>query len=130
MFGREDERYVEFIIGVDNEGKDITHTSDEEKLSNYFGKNPGAPHFLTSVLFRKEVLTKYYSQPEKYSVEDGYLQCGGLWGLRMDNNHPKHVMVFLGDLGHLAYNEQLHWKSFNLRTTGKISRTAWKRGFN
>lgn len=60
------------------------------------------------------MLRKYYDYPEKYSVEDGYLRCGGLWGLRMDNDLPNHVVVFLGDLGHLAYEEQLYWKSFNI----------------
>lgn len=37
-------------------------------------------------------------------------------------------MVFLGDLGHLSYKEQLYWKGFNVATKGKISHTAWDRG--
>ena len=35
-------------------------------------------------------------------------------------------MVFLGDLGHLSYSEQLHWRSFNV-SSGKMSRTAFAR---
>lgn len=128
LFSREEKRFVDFVIGVDEEGKEIVHTCDEEKLANYFGKNKGSPHFLTSVIFKKDVLTKYYSQPKKYSVRDGYLECGGMWGLRIDNNYSDNVMVFLGDLGHLSYNEQLYWKGFNVATKGKISHTAWKRG--
>ena len=27
----------------------MLYTADEEELSNYFGKNPGAPHFLTLI---------------------------------------------------------------------------------
>ena len=123
---RHEKKFVDFIIGTDDEGKETIHTCDEEKLANFFGKNPGAPQYITPVFFKKNVLTKYYSQPGKYSVEDGYVRCGGLWGLRMDNNHPDSVMVFLGDLGHLAYEEQLHWRSFNVRS-GKMSRTAFER---
>jgi hypothetical protein len=45
------------------------------------------------------VLTKYYAHPERYSVEDGFLRCQGLWGLKLDNNHHEYIIVFLGDLG-------------------------------
>ena len=129
LFDKNDQKFIDFIIGVDENGKEITHTCNEDKLADFFGKNEGAPYFLTPVFFSKDVLTKYYAQPNKYSVEDGYLRCGGMWGLRMDNNHSEHVMAFLGDLGHLSYKEQLHWKSFNIATKGKISHTAWSRGF-
>ena len=129
LFDRDEKKFVDFIIGVDDDGKEIVHTSEEDKLANYFGKNPGSPQFVTPVLFKKDVLIKYYAQPEKYSVEDGYLRCGGMWGLRMDNDHSDFIMAFLGDLGHLSYNEQLHWRSFNLATKGRMSHTAWSRGF-
>jgi hypothetical protein len=128
LFNREEKKFVEFVIGVDDNGKEIAYTCDEDKLANYFGKNKGCPHFLTPVIFRKDVLTKYYSQPDKYSVTDGYLSCGGMWGLHLDNNQQDYVMVFLGDLGHLSYKEQIYWKGFNIATKGKISHTAWKRG--
>lgn len=128
LFDREEKRFVDFVIGIDEDGKDITYTCDEDKLANFFGKNQGSPYSLTPVLFKKEVLTKYYSQPQKYEVRDGYLSCGGMWSLHIDNDHPEHVMVYLGDLGHLSYKEQLYWKGFNIATKGKISHTAWKRG--
>ncbi len=121
--------FVDYIIGVDEDGREILHNCDENKLSNYFDKNPSEPHYLTPVLFKREVLAKYYSQPEKFSVEDGYLRCAGLWGLRMDNNHPDFIMVFLGDLGHLSIKEQQYWKTFNIPTKGKMSHVAWSRGF-
>ena len=47
----------------------------------------------------------------------------------MDNNHSDFVMVFIGDLGHLSHDEQMHWRSFNLPAKGKMSYTAWVRGF-
>ncbi len=125
----EEKKHEEFIIGIDDEGKEIMHTCEEEKLANFFGKNPGSPQFLTPVFFKREVLKKYYNNPEKYTVDDGCLHCKGHWGLRMDNDHQRYVAVFLGYLGHLHHKEQLYWKSFNIAHQGGISRTAWERGF-
>ena len=123
--------YADFIIGVDENGENITYSCNLKSLANYFGANPGAPHYLTPVIFRREVLNKYYANPEKFSIGDGYLRCSGLWNLRMDNNHEKYVMVFLGDLGQdLSFKEQLYWKNFNIAPDGvRISNVAWKRGF-
>jgi len=126
IFGRQKKQYIDFIVGADDNGKEILFTCNEAELSNYFGANPGAPHYLTPVCFRKEVLNKYYSQPEKYTVSDGYLSCGALWSLYIDNNHPEAVMVFLGDLGRLSHTEQMYWRGFNL-PSGNMSRVAFKR---
>lgn len=129
-FGEKKEKFEEFIIGTDEDGEHIYYTSNPDELANYFGANPDAPHYLTPVFFKKEVLSKYYNNPEKFSVEDGYLRCGGLWGVRMDNDHPDLVMVFLGDLGRdLFHSEQLYWKSCNIPPEGKISATCFKRSF-
>ncbi len=128
---KEPETYTEFIIGSDEDGKPVSHTCDPGALANYFGANPGAPNFLTPVFFRPEVLAKYYADPGKYSVEDGYLRCGSLWGLRMDNDHNDHVVVWLGDLGgDLVESERTYWRSFNIPPEGKgISTTNYKRAF-
>jgi hypothetical protein len=126
IFGRQKKQYIDFIIGADDDGKEILFTCSEAELANNFGANEGAPNYLTPVCFRKEVLNKYYSQPEKYTVSDGYLSCGALWSLYIDNNHPEAVMVFLGDLGHLSHTEQMYWRGFNL-SSGTMSRVAFKR---
>jgi hypothetical protein len=124
-----DKKYEEYFVGFDKNGKEIYSTSDEKKLADFFGKNKGAFNYLTPVFFSKDVLSKYYSKPSKYSVGDGGISCASLWSLRIDNNHPDYVMVFLGDLGHLATKEQLYWKHYNIKTKGKISHTAWMRNF-
>ena len=112
-------------------GKPVRHTCDPDKLANYFGKNPDAPHYFTPVFFRAEVLAKYYAEPGKYLVEDGYLRCGSLWELRMDNDHTDVVVVFLGDLGRdLSEAERNYWLSFNIPPEGRtMSKTTLKRGF-
>ena len=121
-------KHVEFIIDVDEDGDEITHTSDPDVLANYFGANPDAPHHLTLVHFRKQVLDKYYQEPSKYTVEDSMLHCGSLWGLTIDNHHDDKVCAWLGELGRdLPYTEQLHWRSHNIPPEGGVSRTYFKR---
>ena len=125
---RKEKKAVDFIIETDEHGDEITNSSNPDRLSNYFGANPGKPKYLTPVHFRKEVLNKYYQQPNKYSVEDGYLRCGSLWGMMMDNHHVDRVIAWLGDLGRdLPYEEQLHWRSFNIPPSGGVSKTFYKR---
>lgn len=127
----DEEQFQEFIIGSDSSNKPTRYTCNPDKLANYFGANPGAPNFLTPVFFRAEVLSKYYADPAKYSVEDGYLRCGSLWGLRMDNDHADYVVVYLGDLGEsLSEAERHYWLSFNIAPDGRgISKTNFKRSF-
>lgn len=124
------EKYQKFIIGVDGNGDNITFTCDPDKLSNYFGKNPNAPQYLTPVFFKREVLQKYYNNPDIFSVEDSYLRCGYQWGLRMDNHQQDFVIVYLGDLGRdLPDAERDYWLHFNIPPAGKISRAKFLRDF-
>lgn len=122
-------KYQSFIIGGD-EDTIIEFTSNPEKLSNYFGKNPDAPHYLTPVFFKNEVMQKYYGS-SKYTVQDGYLIKNGIWRLRFDNNSDDHISVFLGDLGDdLPEVEQIYWRSFNILPDNRqISRANFERSF-
>jgi len=123
-----EKRYADFIIGLDESGEEISHNSDPDALGIFFGANPNAPNYLTPVYFRKQVLDKYYQQPGKYSVEDSRLFCGALWGMQLDNHHDDKVCAWLGDLGRdLPYEEQLHWRSHNIPSTGGVSETYYKR---
>ena len=124
----EAERHVEFIIDVDENGDDISYSSDPDSLANFFGANPDAPNYLTTVYFYKQVLDKYYQEPSKYFVEDSILGCGSLWSLTIDNHHDEKVCVWLGDLGRdLPYQERLHWKSYNIPPEGHMSETFLRR---
>lgn len=125
-----EKNYKNFIIGTLDNGSDAVFTSNPDELADYFGKNVANPHYLTPVRFRKDVLTKYLEKPSIYSVEDGYLRCGNMWGLRMDNDHEDKVVAFLGDLGRdLPESEQRYWRSFNVRPEGGLSETCFKRSF-
>ncbi|MBX3390514.1 MAG: hypothetical protein KF691_13780 [Phycisphaeraceae bacterium] len=121
-------KYVDFIIGTDKHGGPRTHSSNPDALGNNFGANPQSPNYLTPVHFRKSVLEKYYQQPQKYSVEDGYLRRASLWGMYLDNHHDDRVCAWLGDLGRdLPYEEQLHWRSHNIIPVGGMSKTFIRR---
>ena len=121
------EEYVTFIIGVDDSGNTVNYTSNPDRLANFFGSNPGAPNYLTPVHFSKDVLDKYYRKPSTYSVESSILRCGSLWALQMDNHHSDKVCAWLGDLGRdLPYEEQLHWRAYNIHPQESLSDTFYK----
>jgi hypothetical protein len=121
--------YTSFLVGTDDDGNAIEYTCDPAALSDYFGANPGAPHFLMPVFFTRAVLDKYYADPDRYRVTDGYLSADAMWGLPIDNDLDEHLAVFLGDLGRLPDREQAYWKSFNVAPESGLSGTAILRSF-
>ncbi|WP_218131344.1 hypothetical protein [Nocardioides sp. YR527] len=127
---RDDEEYPEFIIGEDEDGRPVRFTCEEDKLANYFGMNPDAPNYLTPVFFKPEVLKRYYDDPALYSVTDGRLRCGHLWGVHIDNGNPAAVMVFLGDIGRdIPSSHRDHWRAYNVPPLAKMSESAFRRSF-
>lgn len=116
-YAEKHESYAEFITGSDPEGKPIRQSCKAEEDGNR------SPSFLTPVFFKRQVLQKYFNEPERYTVGDGRLSCGGLWSLRFDNDHPHHVGAWLGDLGYLSATEQAHWKGFDIIPDGTFSQT-------
>ncbi len=124
------EKFMSFIVGIDEDGNETEFSSNPDNLGNYFGANPDAPHYLTPIYFRREVLKKYFSEPERYKVADGRLSCLSLWSCQIDNDLENYVVVFLGDLGRdMPYDEQLHWRQYNISPEGGISKTNFQRSF-
>lgn len=120
-FEQEDEDYPEFIIGEDENHRPVSHTSNHVGLGDLY---------LQPVFFSRDVLQKYYDDPDRYSVEDGYLRCGHLWGAQIDNDSEEYVSMFLGDIGRdLPASERHHWKAHNITPTGGISATNFNRSF-
>jgi len=115
----ENKVYEEFIVGVNNEGKSQLYSCNSWNLE--------PNKFLIPIFFSKQVLQKYYNNPQLYTVGDNFLKCANLWHLPIDNNHQKYVIVFLGDLGSLSNREQVYWKSFNVAPDGSMSQTTIKR---
>lgn len=124
-FGDEGKLFEEFIVGVDDNGEEIrARCGPSESL-----RKGDRVHFYTTVYFKKEVFDKYRAHPEKYQIEDGYLYCLALWGLRIDNNHAEYVSAYLGDIGQmLSEKEQAYWKSCNFWPTRQgLSEAAFQR---
>ena len=124
-----DDKYTKFIIGYDEKGNEVEFSCNQDLLSNFYCCRGNAPLELTPVFFNKEVLDKYYSNPQKYSVSEGYISCDGFWSLKVDNDCSEYVVVMLVDLGRLSYREQLYWKSFNIAPPRKsgLSETMYRR---
>ena len=122
--------YPEFIIGEDEYGKPVKYTCDPDCLANYFGKNPDAPHYLTPVFFKPEVLQRYYDDSDLYTVSDGNLSCASMWGVKIDNGNPNCVVVFLGDIGRdIPASHRTHWLSYNVSPTQRMSDVGVRRAF-
>ena len=123
----EEPKYAKFIVDVDDNGDEVYHTCNPHKLKKVSGENPDAPWDITPVHFRKQVLDKYYGEPNKYTVGDSRVSCG-LWGMKIDNHDPDKVCVLLRDLGiSLPYMEQLHWQACNIPPEGGESETFYRR---
>jgi len=120
-FEPEDWDYPEFIIGEDENHRPVSSTCNPAGLGN---------RYLKPVFFSRDVLQKYYDDPDRYSVSDGYLRCGYLWGAQIDNDCEEYVAMFLGDIGRdLPASERHHWKAHNITPTGDISATSFNRSF-
>lgn len=123
--------FEEFIIAQDEDGANIKASCDPNKLANNFGKNSENPHDLSPVYFSKDVLGKYYLDPDKYEISDGTLRCHSSRYLSIDNHHQDYVMAYLGDLGRdLPASERKYWLAFNIPPEDrKMSRVKFERDF-
>jgi hypothetical protein len=95
-------KYEEFIIGYDKNGE-LEYQNCEKTNGKYF----------VLTYFKKEVLNKYYNEPEKYEVTPFRVRSD-FFSLKIDNNVDDYVPVFLVELRMLPHKEQLHWKQYNI----------------
>ena len=120
----EEKKYAEFIVGRNENGKEIEATCHQDKTLS----DP-AKHFFTPIFFRKTVLSKYFQEPSRYFVDEmGGLACLKIWELPFDQVE-EFLQVYLGDLAKLPYSEQLHWKQFNVAPRGTITKERFLRDF-
>lgn len=123
------DKYPEFIISENEFGEPVRWTCNPESLRNCYGKTPDAPHYLTPVYFKPGVLGRYYDGDD-YEVKDGYLSCGQLWGVSLDNGCCDYVSVFLGDIGRdIPRSHWDHWRAYNIAPIGGMSEAAIRRSF-
>jgi hypothetical protein len=110
-------KYVEFIVGYDAQGEEIFKTSKNSDES-----------FFDLVFFRKDVLNKYYNDPDKYQVSKLEINSNYFSMIIDNDSEVDHVKVFLNKLGRIPYKEQLYWKSYNISPPRipKISKAFYK----
>lgn len=126
-FAREKE-FENFIIGYDEENDEVVEfTCNENMLANYFGANPEAPHFLTPTYFKISVLDKYKSDARNYNITDSMISYLTEWSIPFSINDEKSVVVWLGDLGRIPYEEQKYWRTFNMKQKGNIEKKFYER---
>lgn len=125
-FGRGDKRYVEFIAHDFRNDRLAKISTDPSATTNYFeAKNNALPFELSPAFFRPEVLLKYKTDRDKYTVGERDVQCRAAWYLKgIDVNEAGQVHAYICYLRHLPYSEQLHWASFNEEPKTGISQRA------
>ena len=126
LWYEKEKKYEEFSF-IDHNGEEKSFTCEEDEIAPIFhDKETGVPDYMTLISFKKDVLKKYYDKPSQYSVKGNYLDCQGLWGMPMDIQDDR-VVVYLGDLSKIPYEEQKYWRSYNIIEKAGISQEAWER---
>ena len=99
-------------------------------LASYFDKDSPLPFQTTPAFFRPDVLLKYKSDSEKYTLDHRSISVRGGWYLKSyDVNEEGQVHAYLYDLANLPYSEQLYWQSFNEWPKAGISKRAYETDF-
>lgn len=124
--GRE---YASFIVHDWKNRRVCEVSSAPGATANYFTQSD-LPFETSPAFFRPEVLVKYKSDPEKYRLGDRTLSCRGAWDLQtFDVNEEGQVHTYIVYLRNLPYEEQMHWKAYNERPKGPISKRAFTTDF-
>lgn len=119
------QKYENFIAFDWKHNRIASCSCDPKKLGNYFVKSD-KPFGISPVFFKPDVLLKYKQDPEKYILDQRSISCRGSWSLKTyDINEAGQVHTYLVYLGHLPHSEQLHWKSYNEKPKGNISKRAF-----
>ena len=120
---------VEFIALDWRNNKITTISTAKSATTNYFQDSDNhLPYETSPVFFRPEVLLRYKSDREKYTVSEelGFIRCRGSWELRTyDANEAGQIHTYICDLRNLPHQEQLYWKSFNEEPKSGISERAF-----
>lgn len=127
--GTEERKYESFIAQDwrNNVVREISTAPGA--TANYF-MTSSLPFETSPAFFRPDVLLKYKSDSEKYTVKDRSINCRNSWHLQTyDVNEAGQVHTYIVYLRHLPYEEQLYWKSFNEAPKAPISSRAFASDF-
>lgn len=118
--------YATFKIFDRKNNRNLETSCAPEFLSNYF-QDSDLPWEISPAFFRADVLHRFKSDPEKYSLDDRSITCRNAWYLKSyDINEAGQVHAYIGDLACLPIEEQRYWQSFNEWPDGSISKRAYE----
>lgn len=116
--------YATFKIFDRKNGVEVETSCAPEFLSNYFQESD-LPWEISPAFFRPDVLHRFKSDPEKYTLDDRTIGCRNAWYLKgYDINEIGQVHAYIDDLARLPIEEQRYWQSFNEWPKGPISKRA------
>jgi hypothetical protein len=124
--GHKETKYVE-LIAHDWRNKRIARISTDPKATtNYFEAHGNSlPFELSPAFFRPDVILKYKTDKDKYTVGERGIACRAAWHLKaFDVNEAGQVFAYICYLRNLPYAEQLHWQSYNEAPKAGISERA------
>ena len=125
-----DNRYVAFTAHDVRHGRLADISTNPSSTTSYFEAHENClPFEMSPAFFRPDVLVKYKSDRERYTVHEEHrtITCRGGWELRTyDVNEAGQVHAYIVDLRSLPYQEQLYWKSFNEKPSAAISERAFR----
>lgn len=129
-YGDRRERQYESFIAIDWKNDIIREISTEPgHTANYFTKSD-LPFELSPAFFRPEVLLRYKSDSDKYTLQNRSISCRGAWHLdTYDINDANQVHTYIVYLRNLPYEEQLYWKAHNEPPKASLSTRAIKADF-
>ena len=125
---RDDGQYCEFIAWDWRNRRIASISSDPSATTSYYESSENSlPFEVSPAFFRPEVLSKYKSDRDKYTIDEEFrsISCRGSWHLKTyDINEAGQVHTYLCYLRDLPYEEQLYWLSFNEDPKAGISERA------
>lgn len=124
--GRRERKYVDFIAHDWRNNQISKISTDPKATTNYFDAHSNSmPFELSPAFFRPEVILKYKTDKDKYTVAERDITCRAAWYLKaFDVNDAGQVFAYICYLRDLPYGEQLHWQSFNEMPKAGISERA------
>ncbi|PTU32405.1 hypothetical protein [Stenotrophobium rhamnosiphilum] len=129
--GTTDKKYAEFLAYDWRNNKNAMISASPEATTNYFdAKDNPLPFELSPAFFRPEVLSKYKTDRDKYTLAEREVTCRTAWRLKgIDVNEAGQVHAYICDLRRLPYEEQLHWLGHNESPKASISKRAFINDF-
>ena len=123
-------RKYESFIAMDWKNGIVREISTEPgQTANYFTQSD-LPFELSPAFFRPEVLLRYKSDSDKYTLQERSIYCRGAWHLQTyDVNDAGQVHTYIVYLRTLPHEEQLHWRAHNEPPKASISERAAKTDF-